>query len=181
MMPDDATAVPVDDCCQVHVPMRHRDVGDVDRPHLVRKGRGVVSQQIWHDSLLEITLGKVRLGIDGVDPHLLHQAAHCLAADLHAILLQPCNKLAGAEIRAPSMPGINTGHNGLVEGRSFAHRLVWRIEQAGAVQPQQGALTAYGQGTTLLDHIPGCLGGELQLGESSPEESRVRASAGRWS
>ena len=154
MMPNDATAVPVDDCCQVHVPMRHRDVGDVDRPHLVWEGRGVVPQQIWHDSLLEITLGKVRLGVDGVDPHLLHQAAHCLAADLHAILLQPCNKLAGAEIRAPSMPEINTGHNGLVEGRSFAHRLVWRIEQAGAVQPQQGALTAYGQATTLLWPIP---------------------------
>ena len=56
-MTDNLPAVPVDYRSQIHVPMRHGNIGDVDGPDLIGEDNFVVPQQIRHDGLLLIPLG----------------------------------------------------------------------------------------------------------------------------
>ena len=160
----------------------HRDVGDVDRPDLVRELRLVIAQQVWHDGFFEIPLGKVGLRVNGVDAHLPHELPHGLAADVVALLLQFHDDLARAEIRMIGVPVIDALHEFLLQRQVCLIRIFRLVVQAGTVDVEQVALPPDGKlRVSLLEHIPGGGGRELQLVESIPEESRAPASAVRWS
>ena len=180
--PDDLPAAPVDERRKVHVAALHRDIGDVDRPDLVREFCFVIPQQIRHDGLFEIPPGKIGLRVNGVDAHLFHEPPHGLAADAIALLLQFHDELARAEIRMLGVPIVDALHEFLLQCQIGFVQLFRLVVQAGAVDVEQVALSPDGKLlVSLLEHIPGGRGWEFQLVESSPEESRAPASAGRWS
>ena len=77
----DLAAVPVNDRSQVHVATFHPDVGDVDRPHLIRELSHITPEQVWQDSFLIVALREVWPGIDRVDSHLPHVAAAIIVAN----------------------------------------------------------------------------------------------------
>lgn len=62
MMGDDLPTVPVDDGCKVHVPVRHRQVCDVDRPYLVRESSLVIAKQIRMTASLKFRLERFAFG-----------------------------------------------------------------------------------------------------------------------
>ena len=78
---DDAAAVHVDDGRQIHEPVSHRDIGDVDAPHLIGPCDAESPEQIGHAELGGPTLAQAAAGIDGRDAHLAHQTAHTLWTD----------------------------------------------------------------------------------------------------
>ena len=64
---DDAAAVHVNDGRQIHEPVSHRDIGDVDAPHLIGPCDAESPEQIGHAELGGPTLAQVAAGIDGRD------------------------------------------------------------------------------------------------------------------
>lgn len=77
----DTATKPVDDDEQVHEAFFHGNIGDVNAPDLIRSGDVQVSQQIRPDVLPMIALAEIRFGIDGVQPHLLHESTNPLPVD----------------------------------------------------------------------------------------------------
>ena len=61
---------------------RHRDVGNVHRPNLVRPRDRQPAQQIWVDFVARLGFGRARTAIERLYPHPLHQRLHVTAADL---------------------------------------------------------------------------------------------------
>ena len=88
---DDAAAVNVDDGGQIHEPVSHRDIGDVDAPHLIGPCDAESPEQIGHAELGGSTLAQAAAGIDGGDAHFAHQPAHTLWADRKAKKRQMVN------------------------------------------------------------------------------------------
>src|SRR5208282_3862612 len=74
-------AAPVHDHRQVHPAVRHRHVGDVARPHLVRPQNGHISQQIRVNAMLAVVPREMWFGIDRLQSHQSHQTLCPLAVD----------------------------------------------------------------------------------------------------
>ena len=93
--PDDTTAVPVNDSCQIKKSVLHRDVGDVDGPRLVRTCYIGIPKQIRDHSRTLQPLRKVRLRIDRIDGHFGHPPSCLFPADVITALLQLGSHLPG--------------------------------------------------------------------------------------
>src|SRR6478736_5370242 len=80
-----ATAEPVEHDSQIDEAARHRDVGDVHRPHLVWPRDLDAAQQIRIDLVSRLGLRRARTAIERLYPHPPHQRLHMTAADLASL------------------------------------------------------------------------------------------------
>ena len=94
--PDDTTAVPVNDSCQIQESVLHRDVGDVNGPRLIRTCYISIPKQIRDHSRTLQTLRKVRLRINRIDGHFGHPPSCLLTANVITTQLQLGSHLPGA-------------------------------------------------------------------------------------
>ena len=78
----DATAEPIEHNRQIDEAARHRDVGNVHRPHLVGPRDRHPAQQIRVDLVTGFRLRRTRTAIKRLDFHPLHQRLHVTPADL---------------------------------------------------------------------------------------------------
>ena len=62
-------AEPVDDSTEGDEATRHRDIGDVHRPDLIRTGHRQLAQEIGEDRVLLCWFGRVGTAIDRLDAH----------------------------------------------------------------------------------------------------------------
>ena len=124
---DNLAAEPVDDCGQVHVAMIHFDIGNIDGPDLVWEQNHLVSQQIWHNRVLEVPLGEICLGIDGMNAHLLHIRPDKLSPRRIPLFLQLGGNFPGAQEGHCRMPVIDPGHDRFLAARAFLICLLRRI------------------------------------------------------
>ena len=81
----DPAAEPVDDGGQVDEAPRHRHVGDVHRPDLVGAVDVMPAQQVRVDLVPRRWLRGVRLAVERLDAHPLHQGRDMPAADVDAL------------------------------------------------------------------------------------------------
>ena len=79
------TAELVEDGDEVDEAERHRDVGNVGGPDLVRPRHRQLAEQIGLDLVPRCQLRDVRPPVDRLDRHLLHQRGNMQAADLDAL------------------------------------------------------------------------------------------------
>ena len=77
----DATAEPVDDCGEIDEAPGHGDVSDVHRPDLIGSRHRQLSQEIRVDLVAGRRLRGVRLSVDRLDAHSLHQRRDVKTAD----------------------------------------------------------------------------------------------------
>src|SRR5258708_31659203 len=77
-----ATAEPIEHNGQIDEAARHRDVGDIHRPHLVWPCDLDAAQQIRIDLVPRRGLRRTRTAIERLYPHPLHQRLHVTTADL---------------------------------------------------------------------------------------------------
>lgn len=110
----DFPAVSVYYCCQIHMPMGHGDVGDIDGPNLIGEVYIVVTKQIRHDGLLGVALEKVDFRIDSLYSHLIHQATDDLARNRRILIAELLSKLARAKIWIVRMPPVDALHDALL-------------------------------------------------------------------
>jgi len=78
---DDVTGIPVHDGVQIHPAMRHSDIRDVHRPHLIRLCDFQLPEQVRIDPMLKISLAQIRTGKDGHDAHFPHVAPYGILVD----------------------------------------------------------------------------------------------------
>ncbi len=107
---DDESRIPVDDGKQIHPPVLHSDVGNVNRPHLIRLRNVKLAQQIGIDPVLQVSLTQIRAGIDGHDPHLSHIAPNGVFVNLIAFpihnrsnLFVPQKRVLGIQFIDPAL------------------------------------------------------------------------------
>ena len=72
--------------------MRHRNVGDVHGPDLVRSRDLDAAQQIRIDLVAGLRLGGARTAIERLYPHPLHERLHMPAADLAPLQSQQASQ-----------------------------------------------------------------------------------------
>lgn len=92
----DTPCEPVQHCGQVDEPARHEDVGDVHRPDLIGAGDWQLPEQIGINFVSRCRFRRVRLAIEGLDAHALHQRGNVPPPDLEAFLHQPAPQHAAA-------------------------------------------------------------------------------------
>lgn len=139
--PHDLAAVPVDDCSQVHVAALHLDVGDVDRPHLVRKLRHVVSEQVRQESFLIVPLRGVRLGVYRIDRHLAHVLLDRLPTYKVPVIAQQNTDFPRTPSRILGMPVVDERHDPLFALDGFLIRGLGRVVHLRADYAQKLALS----------------------------------------
>lgn len=105
--PDDTTAVPVNDSCQIQESVLHRDVRDVDGPRLVRTRYIGIPKQIRDYGRTLQTLRKVRLRMDRIDGHFGHPPSCPLPSDVITTLLQLGSHLPGTPGRMVGVQAID--------------------------------------------------------------------------
>ena len=172
----DLAAVPVNDRSQVHVVAFHPDVGDVDRPHLIRELSHITPEQVRKDSFLILALREVWPRIDRVDSHLAHVLLHRLPGYIVPVVSQQHANLSGTPRRILGMPVIDECHDPLLALNGLFIRGLGRMVYPRARYAQKFALSPDRQVTFLLDQIEGRV---ALCGERHPGESLVPASAGR--
>ena len=130
---DDFPAVPVNNCSEKHVAVNHLDIGDIHRPRLVWAGNLTVAKQIWHDCLLEVSLGEVRFGVDRTDPHLRHAVADHFPARIKPFFPEKNSDFSAPYCRHPGVPIVDSGHDSLAEQPRCLIRLLALIVQRSTV------------------------------------------------
>ena len=76
--------------------VRHRDVADIGRPHLIRSLDGQAPQQVRIHRVSDPGLARARLRIQGAQAHLAHQALDSLAIHRVPLGLELVSKAATA-------------------------------------------------------------------------------------
>ena len=75
-------------------------VGNVRAPDLVRPVRDHVSEKVWEDSVLQISLRQSRFRIDDLQSHQTHEALDSFAVHVPALVfIQPAHDSAAAQER----------------------------------------------------------------------------------
>ena len=124
---------------QIHKPVRHRYVGNVGRPNLVRSLNLEPTQQIGVFLVLLIWNGGPWAWIDGLQTHFPHQTGHPLRVDLDAEpFAEPDRHFPIAIKRGSRVFLVNPVHQLHVEGAFFGRLPI----VAGPAQPDQVALAA---------------------------------------
>jgi hypothetical protein len=137
--------MPVHDSYQVHEAARHRDVGDVGRPHLIRA--------VNHQVLEQIRINPVRLGgqreialrIQRDKAHRVHQTLYALAIDPMPLIGKPVPDAPAAVVGMFQMATVDQLHKlklllgyrlrhviKLERGRSRSSH--WRVTGNGSVR-----------------------------------------------
>src|SRR5829696_854366 len=102
---------PVEHDSQIDEATRHRDVGDVHRPHLVRPLDRKTAQQIRMDLVPRLRLAGPRTAIQRFYPHPLHQRLHMTTADLAPLGSQQASQHTRAGEWKLQMQLIETPHD----------------------------------------------------------------------
>ena len=68
----DAARLPIHDGHQIHEPVRHRDVADIGRPHLIWSLDGQAPEQVRIHRVSDRGLARTGLRIQGAQAHLAH-------------------------------------------------------------------------------------------------------------
>lgn len=76
---DDITRVPVDNGHQVHPPVRHADVSDVDPPYVVWILGSNVPEQVGIGLVLQSPFAEIGAWVDALNPHLAHRGPNPVA------------------------------------------------------------------------------------------------------
>jgi beta-xylosidase len=121
---------------QVQETLRHPDVRDIRAPHLVDALYRGVSQQIRVDLVTLSRLAQLRLRIDGLDSHHLHQPRDPFAIHFVPLCGKPRHHSPASVEWRPRVLFIQQSHQQQVLF-AFAH---WFVIQACAVDTQQLAL-----------------------------------------
>src|ERR1035437_1289738 len=110
-------AEPVDDGGEIDEAARHRDIGDVHRPDLVRTFDLQPAQKIGINLIPWRGLRRIRLTVDRFDPHALHQRGDMAAADLDTLAVQKVTQHPAPRERVFQMQLIHAPHEREILGR----------------------------------------------------------------
>ena len=141
-------AEPVDHGAEIDEAARHRDVGDVHRPHLVRPLDRHRAQQIRVDLVARRRLRRVRPAIDRGDAHALHHRRDALTADLDALAAQQIAQHPAAGERVVEMQLVDPPHDRQI-GRRHRPRTVVKATSA---QLQDCRLSGQRKLVLTVDH-----------------------------
>jgi hypothetical protein len=119
-----ATAEPIEHDSQIDEATRHRDVGYVHRPHLVRPCDLHPAQQIRIDLVPRLGLRRPRTAIERLYPHPLHQRLHMTTADLAPLGSQQASQHPRAGKGQLQMQPVETPHDRKVGFRHRARQIV---------------------------------------------------------
>src|SRR5664280_2479357 len=109
-MAEHAPAEPVDDGGEIDEAARHRDIGDVHRPDLVRTFDLQPAQKIGINLIPWRGLRRIRLTVDRFDPHAHHQRGDMAAADLDALAVQKVTQHPAPRERVFQMQPVSYTH-----------------------------------------------------------------------
>jgi hypothetical protein len=143
-----ATAEPVEHDSQVDVATRHRDIGDVHRPHLVRPRDVHAAQQIRIDLVAGLGLGRARTAIERFYPHPPHQRLHMPTADLAPLGRQKIAQHPRSREWELQMQPVETPHDRLVGLRHRPRQIV----DAATADAQNLRLSRDRQLVLTVDH-----------------------------
>src|SRR5712691_8617001 len=143
-----ATAEPVEHDSQIDEATRHRYVGDVHRPHLVRPRDLYPAQQIRVDLMARLRLRRPRTAIERLYPHPLHQRLHVPTADLAPLGSQQASQHSRAGERKLQMQPVETSHN-LQVARRYQ---TWQIIDTATADAQNPRLLCDRQIVFTVDH-----------------------------
>jgi hypothetical protein len=144
-------AGPINDRHEIQKAARHRDVGDVGRPHVVRLGDRQPTQQIRINLVSRRCFARARARNQRLDPHHAHQPLYPLPVDPATFLIEFEHHPPRAIERKFEMQFIDAAH----------HRQIVRPSDGlGPVDPrarqvEKRALAAHGQILAReFDHRP---------------------------
>jgi len=115
--------MPIHDCCQVHEPIGHRNIGDIGAPDLVRVENRPVFQQIRPFFPIFTRYGRLRPWINGLKSHQSHQAKDPLVIDPVASSPEQLGDGAIPTGRSLHINLIDLAHQLKIEG-AFRRRLI---------------------------------------------------------
>ena len=144
----DPAAEPVDDGRQVDEAARHRDVGDVHRPHLVGPLDRQPAQQVRIDLVAGRRLRRVRPAVERLDPHAPHQRRDVPAADRDALATQQVAQHPAARERVVQMQLVDPPHHRQI-GRRHRPR---QVVDAAPAELQDLRLPRQRQLVRAVDH-----------------------------
>ena len=128
--------------------MRHRNVGDVHGPDLVRSRDLDAAQQIRIDLVAGLGLGGARTAIERLYPHPPHQRLHMPAADLAPLQSQQASQHTRTGEGILQVQPIETLHDREVGGRHRARQII----NAAAADLQNLCLLGDRQIMFTVDH-----------------------------
>ena len=165
------TAGPVHDRDQVQETRRHRNVGDVGAPNLVRAVDRQVPKQIRVDAVTRLRAARARLAVDRFQPHQPHQPADPAPPHSHALALQVAPHLPAAVERVLQRQFVHPPHQGQVLRALSPRRVVHRR----AADAQQRALAPDAHRAVPLDQLQAC--GAAQRCKPRRKKSRSTVSS----
>ena len=137
-MPGHGLGEPVEHGSQIDEAPRHRDVGDVHRPDLIRPGDRQLAQQIGVDLVPRGRFRGVWPTIEGLDPHPLHQRGNVQPPDFEAFLNQQALQHPAARERELHVQLVDPVHQLQIASPDRARLAV----DAAPADPQHLGLTA---------------------------------------
>ena len=144
----DPAAEPVDHGGEIDEAARHRDIGDVHRPRLVRPLDRHGAQKIRVDLVARRRLRRVRPAIERRNAHALHHRRDALAPDRDALAPQQIAQHPAARERVIQMQLVDPPHHRQIGRR---HR-PGPVIQAAAAQLQDRRLPGQRKLVLAVDH-----------------------------
>lgn len=138
---ENITAVPVHYCCEIEKTLPEADIGYVAAPYLVGLLNGNSSQEIGPDPLVIPRDAQFWLGVQGFNPHKLHEPSHPLRVDLVFRSREHDCELSSPEKRAGRVELIDPFHQVKVQG-GFSGLFV---VVGGTGEAEKSALFFYGE------------------------------------
>ena len=143
-----ATAEPIEHNGQIDEAARHRDVGDVHRPHLVWPRDLGAAQQIRINLVPRLGLRRTRTAIERLYPHPLHQRLHVTTANLAPLDSQQASQHPAPGEWELQMQSVETPHDREV---GFRHR-TRQVVDAATADVQSFRLLGDRQIVRTVDH-----------------------------
>ena len=141
-------AEPVEHHGQIDEPARHRDVGDIHRPHLIRPLDHDPAQQIGVDLVSGLGLARARTAIERLYPHPPHQRLHMPTADLAPLGSQQASQHPRTGEGELQMQPVEMAHDRKLRLRHRPRPVV----DAAAADAQNPRLLADRQIVRAVDH-----------------------------
>lgn len=135
-------AEPVDHGREIDEASRHGDIGDVDRPDLVRPRDRQLAQEIRVDLVPWRRLRGVRAPIDRRDPHALHQCRDVQPPDVEALANEEVAHHPAARERVIQMQFVDPQHQRQIGGGNRS----WQVIDAPRLMPRAAACFLTGKG-----------------------------------
>src|SRR5947207_1377939 len=142
------TADPVHHRDQVKKPLRHRNISDVSRPHLMDAFDAQSAQEVGVDAMAWCWAAGARPLIDHFQSHALHQALHALAINRMALALKPGRDSSRAVERSAQVLAVDQRHQLQFIGADLDRFIVNRA----TIESQKLTLAAERKWTLPLHH-----------------------------